>query len=138
MGMTQFGCGGKEYAAVRGTESVSARVRNAVACAIARAWAVAAAILEPCGAFEWVSLFYLGISGGLMLIFHYNLAHPALHIAAHFAVFAGILLVVNAADRVNQSKFSSSGAGKTFAGFAIGIRRRFFFFVSKNCGFSFI
>ncbi len=113
MGMTRFGCGERAYVAGGAVESAAARVRRAIACSFTRAWSIAGAILEPCGAFEWVSLFYLGLSGALMLIFHYNLVHPALHIAAHFAVFAGILLIVNAADRVNHSRFAGSRAGKT-------------------------
>ena len=112
MGMTRFGCGERAYPAGGAAESASARVRRAISCSFIRAWSIAGAILEPCGGFEWVSLFYLGLSGALMLIFHYNLVHPALHIAAHFAVFAGILLIVNSADRVNRSRFAGSGAGK--------------------------
>jgi membrane-associated phospholipid phosphatase len=117
MGMTQFGCGEKEYVAVRGAENIFARLKNLTVCAVGRAWSVAAAILEPCGAFEWISLFYLGISGGLMLIFHYNLINPALHITAHFAVFAAILLIVNSADLMRRSTLVDSGLAKTLRWF---------------------
>jgi membrane-associated phospholipid phosphatase len=64
--------------------------------------------LEPCGAFEWVALCYLGLSGALMLIFHENLRHPALHITVHFGVFAAILAIVNVADRASRGEVSRS------------------------------
>jgi membrane-associated phospholipid phosphatase len=74
---------------------------------------VASEILEPCGAFEWVALFYLGLSGALMLIFHQNLAHAALHIAAHFGVMAAILLIVNFADGSSRGGLSRSRIAPT-------------------------
>ncbi|MGB8886184.1 MAG: hypothetical protein WCC87_05635 [Candidatus Korobacteraceae bacterium] len=77
MGMTRFGCGETAYVAMCGGEGATARNRQISACSFIRAWSQARAIFEPCGAFEWVALFYLGLSGALMLIFHKNLAHPA-------------------------------------------------------------
>ncbi|MFZ0792682.1 MAG: hypothetical protein WAM65_02860, partial [Candidatus Korobacteraceae bacterium] len=43
-----------------------ALTRQIVASSFIRLWSQASAILEPCGAFEWVALFYLGLSGVLM------------------------------------------------------------------------
>jgi membrane-associated phospholipid phosphatase len=78
--------------------------RPIIRCSFKRAWSLASAILEPCGAFEWVALSYLGLSGALMFIFHQNLPHPALNIARHFGVFAAILVLVNVADRVSRGE----------------------------------
>jgi len=64
-----------------------------------RARSLFAAILAPCGAFEWIALFYLAVSGALMLIFRASLSHPAKQISEHFSVLAAILLVVNVGDR---------------------------------------
>lgn len=110
MGMTRSGCGERAYVAVPGAKSAVERVRRLIAYSLIRVRSVASAILEPCGAFEWVSLFYLGISGALMLIFHYNLSHPALHIAAHFAVFAAILGIVNLGDRFGRVTSANSNS----------------------------
>ncbi len=87
--------------------------RHIIACSFNRAWSLASAILEPCGAFEWVALSYLGLSGALMLIFHKNLAHPALNITVHFGVFAAILFLVNVADRVSRGERSRSRLART-------------------------
>jgi membrane-associated phospholipid phosphatase len=89
-------------------KGVTARNRQIVACWFIRLGSQASTILEPCGAFEWVALFYLGLSGAPMLIFHENLSHPALHIAVHFGVFAAILVIVNVADRVGRGELSRS------------------------------
>jgi membrane-associated phospholipid phosphatase len=105
MGMTRYGCGEKAYIAMCGGERAACN-RQIVACSFIRAWSQGSAILEPCGAFEWVALSYLGLSGALMLIFHENLAHPALHITVHFGVFAAILVIVNVADRVSRGEVS--------------------------------
>jgi membrane-associated phospholipid phosphatase len=75
----------------------------------------ASAILEPCGAFEWVALSYLGLSGALVLIFHKNLSHPALHITVHFGVFAAILVIVNVADRFSRRELSRPRLARTFS-----------------------
>ncbi len=48
-----------------------------------------------------------------MLIFHKNLAHSALHITAHFGVFAAILALVNVADRVSRGERSGSQLART-------------------------
>jgi membrane-associated phospholipid phosphatase len=101
-------CGGGEraYAGARAEESAAERIRDSIACALLGVWSVASDILEPCGGFEWVSLFYLGLSGGLMVIFHQNIAHPILHLTAHFGVFAGILVIVDVADRFSRGELS--------------------------------
>ena len=112
MDMTRYGCGGKAHIAMRGGEG-AARDRQIAACSFTREWSQARAILEPCGAFEWVALLYLGISGALMLIFHENLSHPVLHITVHFGVFAGILLIVNVADRVSRGELARSRIART-------------------------
>jgi membrane-associated phospholipid phosphatase len=85
-----------------------ARNRHIVAPSFIRLSSQARAILEPCGAFEWVALFYLGLSGALMFVFHENLSHPALRITVHFGVFAAILVVVKVADRVSRGDLSRS------------------------------
>ncbi len=77
MGMTRYGCGEKAYIPICGADGAAARNRQIAVCSFIRARSQARAIFEPCGAFEWVALFYLGLSGALMLIFHKNLAHPA-------------------------------------------------------------
>jgi membrane-associated phospholipid phosphatase len=104
MGMTRFGCGEGAYAGERGADAAAARFREFIACSLVFARSVAGEILDPCGGFEWVALCYLALSGTLMLMFRENLAHAALHISAHFAAFAAILLIVNAADRVSHGE----------------------------------
>ena len=111
MDMTRYGCGEKAYIAMDGVEG-AARDSQIAACSFTREWPQARAILEPCGAFEWVALLYLGISGALMLIFHENLSHPVLHITMHFGVFAAILVIVNVADRVGRGELSQSRIAK--------------------------
>jgi membrane-associated phospholipid phosphatase len=113
MGMTWHGCGETIYAGERGSEGSAARIRQLVACWFTFARSLASEIVEPCGGFEWVALFYLGLSGALMLIFHENLAHAALHITAHFGVIAAILLTVNVADRASRGELSRSRIAPT-------------------------
>jgi membrane-associated phospholipid phosphatase len=115
MDMTRYDCGETAYIGMCGWEGAAARNRQIVACSFIRAWSQASAILEPCGAFEWVALFYLGLSGALMLIFHENLAHPALHITTHFGVFAAILVIVNIADRVRCGELSRFRIARTLS-----------------------
>jgi membrane-associated phospholipid phosphatase len=115
MGLTRYGCGEGAYVAERGARSAIAHIHHEVACWIAGACSFASDILEPCGAFEWVSLFYLGLSGALMLIFHQNLSHPARQITAHFAVFTAILVIVNLADRVARPDAPGHSRRSAFA-----------------------
>ena len=115
MGMTRSGCADKADIAMCGGEGASARNRQIGVCSFIRAWSHARAILQPCGAFEWVALSYLGFSGALMLIFHENLAHPALHITVHFGVFAAILVIVNIADSFGRGELSYSRIALTFS-----------------------
>jgi membrane-associated phospholipid phosphatase len=91
----------------------AATIRQIVMCSFLRARGLASAVLEPCGAFEWVALFYLGLSGALMLVFHKNLPHPASNIAAHFGVFGAILIIVNVADRVSRDELPRSRLAQT-------------------------
>ncbi len=114
MDMTRYGCGEKAYIAMDGVEG-AAHDSQIAACSFTREWPRARAILEPCGAFEWVALLYLGISGALMLIFHENLSHPVLHITVHFGVFAAIFVIVNVADRVGRGELSRSRIARTLS-----------------------
>jgi membrane-associated phospholipid phosphatase len=113
MGTTQHGSGGKAFVAARSSERAAAPVRQIAARPSIGALSFARAILGPCGAFEWVALLYLALTGALMVVFHRNLARPVFYIAAHFAVFAAILLVVNVADRVGRGERSHSGIART-------------------------
>ena len=58
----------------------------------------AAAAWAACGAFEWVALGYLGLSGALVLIFAGNLAHPWRLLGAQ-ALVAAIILGLCWTDR---------------------------------------
>jgi len=49
--------------------------------------------LAACGAFEWVGLAYLGITGALIAVFHRNLARAPLFLALHIGVAAFLLLL---------------------------------------------
>jgi len=58
-----------------------------------------AAAWEACGAFEWVALGYLALSGLLMIAFAENLPHPARLVAAQSLVALAILALCLAAER---------------------------------------
>jgi membrane-associated phospholipid phosphatase len=58
-----------------------------------------AAAWEACGAFEWVALGYLALSGLLMVAFAENLPHPARLVAAQSLVALAILALCLAAER---------------------------------------
>jgi len=113
MGMTSYGGGEGTYVALPGDDRAAARIRRLVTRSCTCVRSLASDILEPCGAFEWIALFYLGLSGALMLLFHANLPHAAWHITAHFAVLAAILIVVNVADRFNGGNLSRSRIAPT-------------------------
>jgi membrane-associated phospholipid phosphatase len=117
MGMTRFGCGERTYVGEHDAEAAGARILQRVECALVAAWSLAGEFLEPCGGFEWIALFYLALSGALMVIFHQNIPHPALHIAAHFGVFAAILLIVNVADRFSRGELSRARFAPTLRWF---------------------
>ncbi len=51
-----------------------------------------------CGAFEWLALGYLGISGVLLVVFDRNLATAPLHIGLRVAIAAAILAICHAAQ----------------------------------------
>jgi membrane-associated phospholipid phosphatase len=113
MGLTQH-CGGvKRLTATRSAEPAEPRASQRHSRPLAGALTLARVIVEPCGAFEWVALSYLAISGALMVIYRLNLARPAFYIAAHFAVFAAILVVVNVADRAGRGARPQSGIART-------------------------
>jgi membrane-associated phospholipid phosphatase len=115
MGMTRYGYREAASMAMRGGEGAAARNRQFAACSFIHGWSQEHGILEACGAFEWVALSYLGLSGALMFILHRNLARPALHITVHFGVFAAILVIVNAADRVRRGELPRSRIARTLA-----------------------
>src|SRR5580704_816234 len=117
MGMTRFGCGERAYIGERDTEGAGARVLQRVECVLIGAWSLAREVLEPCGGFEWIALSYLALSGALMIIFHQNIPHPALHIGAHFGVFAAIILIVNVADRFSRGELSHARIAPTLRWF---------------------
>jgi membrane-associated phospholipid phosphatase len=117
MGMTRFGCGERAYIGERDAGGAAARFLQLVECALIGAWSLAGEILDPCGGFEWIALFYLALSGALMVIFHQNIPHPALYVVAHFGVFAVILLIVNAADRFSRGEFSRTRIAPTLRWF---------------------
>jgi membrane-associated phospholipid phosphatase len=52
-------------------------------------------IFAECGAFEWVALGYLALSGALMIAFCENLPNAALHLIVHAAVMLAILALAN-------------------------------------------
>ena len=58
-----------------------------------------AAAWEACGAFEWVALGYLALSGLLIALFAENLPHPARLLALQAFVAVAILALCLAADR---------------------------------------
>ncbi len=45
------------------------------------------------GAFEWVALSYLGVSGALIILFHKNLPGAMKHLAAHAGIAAFIVVL---------------------------------------------
>jgi membrane-associated phospholipid phosphatase len=59
-------------------------------------WRVA---LRSCGAYEWVTLGYLGALNLLLVVFHGNLRGAANYFLLHGAIAAGILTMVWAAER---------------------------------------
>jgi membrane-associated phospholipid phosphatase len=108
MGLTRFTCPIRE--AVAGSEAARtasvtfARGRSAVSRALAAARAAASALLAPCGAFEWIALSYLALSGIMMIAFHQNLPHALSEIATHFGVLAAILGIVNLAALLERRR----------------------------------
>jgi membrane-associated phospholipid phosphatase len=86
-------CAGSELdAAGNDEESFASRM-----CArFAAAWREMAG---ACGAFEWVALCYLAVSGMLIAAFHKNLAAPALHLALRVTIAAAIFAICVAARR---------------------------------------
>lgn len=55
--------------------------------------------VAACGAFEWVALGYLGISGALIAAFHRNLSAAPLHLGLRGAIAAGIVGICWAAEQ---------------------------------------
>jgi membrane-associated phospholipid phosphatase len=62
--------------------------------------------IEACGAFEWVALSYLWISGAMIAVFHRNLTAAPLHLGLRVLITAAILWMCRSArqrpDRVLQ------------------------------------
>jgi membrane-associated phospholipid phosphatase len=94
------------YAATCDREGAMIHSRPIVADLFISGHSLANAVIDPLGAFEWVALSYLGFSGALMVIFHQNLARPALHIAEHFGVAVAILVITSVAYRTRRSESS--------------------------------
>ncbi len=76
-----------------------------------RAGAAAIGFLESCGAFEWVALSYLGLSGFLMMLFWRNLPRVARLLSIHFGFFAALIALVAGARRAAFSAGSGTAAG---------------------------
>jgi membrane-associated phospholipid phosphatase len=66
----------------------------------ARVRASVVAILEACGAFEWVALSYLGFSGLLMILFHRNLPRAGRLLGIHVGFVIAIVSLVVSARRI--------------------------------------
>lgn len=54
-------------------------------------------VFAECGAFEWVALGYLALSGALMVAFRENLPNAPLHLSVHAAVMLAVLALANVA-----------------------------------------
>jgi membrane-associated phospholipid phosphatase len=76
-----------------GVSSVRTEER-AEGSAIHRARASLVSVLEACGAFEWVALSYLGLSGLLMILFYKNLPHATRLLAIHAGFIVAICALV--------------------------------------------
>jgi membrane-associated phospholipid phosphatase len=87
MGITELGIQ-RESAAWRYPQSKVQRVRAAVV-----------GFLEGCGAFEWVALSYLGLSGFLVMLFWRNLPRAGRLLSIHFAFMAGVIGLLAATRR---------------------------------------
>ena len=55
-------------------------------------------VFAECGAFEWVALGYLALSGALMAVSRENLPNAALHLSVHAFATAAIFTLANAAQ----------------------------------------
>lgn len=58
-----------------------------------------AEVLPACGAFEWVTFFYLTLSNTLLVAFHQNLAVASVYILIHQCIAVGILVLAYASSR---------------------------------------
>jgi hypothetical protein len=64
---------------------------------VQRARAAVVGFLEGCGAFEWVALSYLGLSGFLMMLFWRNLPRAGRLLSIHVGFVAGLIGLLAAA-----------------------------------------
>ncbi len=83
------------------------RIAEALRQELAAAWAA-------CGAFEWVALGYLGVSGALIVAFAENLAHPVRLLGLQACVACVILALCGTEASVRADKRFSSAAAQTF------------------------
>lgn len=60
-------------------------------------------VRQACGAFEWVTLVYLGWLDAILLLFHRNVAHAFGYFALHVCLGLGILGLAVAAQRSRSS-----------------------------------
>jgi len=69
-------------------------------------WRVA---FQSCGAFEWLTLAYLGFLSLLILLFHRNLSGAPLFFLGHLALAAGVVALSVAARKSLRSAAANSG-----------------------------
>lgn len=60
-------------------------------------------VRQACGAFEWVTLVYLGWVNAILILFHRNVAHASGYFAFHACLGLGILWLAGAARRSRSS-----------------------------------
>ena len=70
------------------------------------------AVLEACGAFEWVALSYLGLSGLLMIVFYRNLPRAARLLTLHAGFGAAIVALVVSARRAELANHCHRSWGR--------------------------
>jgi len=99
MGITELGIGAGS-AAWRLPQTKTQRARAALV-----------GFLESCGAFEWVALSYLGLSGFLIMLFWRNLPRAGRLISIHVGFIAAIIGLVAAARRAAFSAVADRSAG---------------------------
>ncbi|MFZ0819260.1 MAG: phosphatase PAP2 family protein [Candidatus Acidiferrales bacterium] len=79
---------------------------------VQRARAPVVAFLEGCGAFEWVALSYLGLSGFLMMLFWRNLPRVGRLISIHLGFFGAIIGLLAAARRATLTGAAGTKWGR--------------------------
>ncbi len=76
---------------------------RALRSSIQRARSASVAVLEACGAFEWVALSYLGLSGILMILFSKHLPRAGRLLAIHTGFFAVIVALITSVRRATST-----------------------------------